>query len=54
VHILVGKAERKRPLGRHKVTWKDNIKTDFKVVHENMDGILLAQDSLFHRPKQLS
>jgi hypothetical protein len=28
--ILVGKSEEKRPLGRHRCGWKDNIKTDIK------------------------
>jgi hypothetical protein len=28
--ILVGKPEEKRPLGRHRRKWKDNIKMDLK------------------------
>jgi hypothetical protein len=28
--ILVGKHEGRRPLGRPKCTWEDNIKKDFK------------------------
>ena len=43
--ILVGKPEGKRPLGRHRRTWEDNIKMD---LHEvgcgGMDLIKLAQD----------
>jgi len=27
--VLVGRPERKRPLGRPRVWWKDNIKIDF-------------------------
>jgi hypothetical protein len=42
--ILVGKPEGKRPLGRTRCRWEDNIKTD---VHEvgcgGMDWIWLAQ-----------
>jgi hypothetical protein len=30
--ILVGKSEGKRPLGRHRRIWDDNIKIDFKAV----------------------
>jgi hypothetical protein len=38
---LVGKAERRRPLGR----WKDNIKMDLQdVVWDGLDWIDLAQD----------
>jgi hypothetical protein len=39
--ILVRKAERKRPLGRPKHKWDDNIKTDFKLW--DVDWIHLAQ-----------
>jgi hypothetical protein len=42
--ILVGKPEGRRPLGRPRRRWVDNIKTDL----ENEDGIdyiELAQDS---------
>jgi hypothetical protein len=28
-NVLVGKPELKRPLGRHRREWKDNIKIDF-------------------------
>jgi len=28
--ILVGKPERKRPLGRHRCRWEDNIKMDIQ------------------------
>jgi hypothetical protein len=27
--VLMGKPERKRPLGRHRRRWEDNIKIDF-------------------------
>jgi hypothetical protein len=43
--ILVGKPEKKRPLGRPRRRWADNIKMDF---HEmecgGIDWIELAQD----------
>ena len=42
--ILVGKAEGKRPLGRPRRRWEDNIKTDLKEVGcGGMDWIELAQ-----------
>ena len=44
--VLVGKREGKRPLGRHRRIWKDNIKMDLQEVHyEGMDWIELAQDT---------
>ena len=43
--VLVGKPEGKRPLGRHRSRWEDNIKMDLqKVGGEGMDWIELAQD----------
>jgi len=30
--VLVGKPERKRPLGRSRRSWEDNIKMDFQKV----------------------
>jgi hypothetical protein len=30
--VLVGKPERKRPLGRPRLVWKDNIKMDLQEV----------------------
>jgi hypothetical protein len=30
--VLVGKPERKRPLGRPRIRWKNNIKMDFIAV----------------------
>jgi len=30
--VLVGKPERKRPLGRPRSKWEDNMKTDFEEV----------------------
>jgi hypothetical protein len=43
--ILVGKPEGKRPLGRPRRRWKDNIKMDLhEVVCGGMDGIDLAQN----------
>lgn len=32
IRVLVGKQEGKRPLGRHKGSWRDNINKDFQEV----------------------
>ena len=43
--VLVGKSEGKRPHGRPRRRWKDNIKMDLRDVGcEGMDWIELAQD----------
>ena len=43
--VLVGKPEGKRPLGRHKRRWEDNIKMDLQVVGcGGMDWIELVMD----------
>ena len=43
--VLVGKPEGKRPLGRPKRGWEDNIKMDFQEVGcGRVDWIELAQD----------
>jgi hypothetical protein len=43
--VLVGKPEGKRPLGRSRRRWEDNIKMDLQVVGcGGMDLIELAQD----------
>jgi hypothetical protein len=43
--VLVGKPEGKRPLGRPRRRWEDNIKLDLqKVGCGGMDWIELAQD----------
>ena len=43
--VLVGKPEGKRPLGRPRCRWEDNIKMDLEEVGcECMDWIELAQD----------
>jgi hypothetical protein len=43
--ILVEKPEGKRPLGRRRCTWVDNIKIDLKRVGwDGMDWINLAQN----------
>jgi hypothetical protein len=43
--VLVGKHEGKRPLGRPKRRWKDNIKRDLQGAGcGGMDWIYLAQD----------
>jgi hypothetical protein len=42
---LVGKPEGKRPLGRRRRGWEDNIRMDLqKVGYRGMDWIGLAQD----------
>jgi hypothetical protein len=43
--VLVGKPEEKRPLGRTRRRWEDNIKMDLqKLVCGGVDWIELAQD----------
>jgi hypothetical protein len=43
--VLMGKSERKRPLGRSTRRWEDNIKMDLQEVGcGGMVWILLAQD----------
>jgi hypothetical protein len=43
--ILVGKPERKRPLGRPRRRWVDNIKMDLREIGwEGVDWMELAQD----------
>jgi len=43
--VLVGKPERKRPHGRPRCRWEDNIKMDLQEVGcRGMDWIKLAQD----------
>jgi hypothetical protein len=43
--ILVGKPQGKRPLGRRRHRWVDNIKMDLREIEWNgMDWIDLAQD----------
>ena len=44
--VLLGKPERKRPLGRSRCRWEDDIKMDFQDVGcGRMDWIELAQDT---------
>ena len=44
--VLVGKPEGRRPLGRPRLRWEDNIKMDLKVVGGSCgDWMELAQDS---------
>jgi len=48
---LVGRPEGRRPLGRPKRGWEDNIKMDLQKVGWGMDWIELAQDSdRWHAP----
>jgi hypothetical protein len=43
--ILVGKPEEKRPLGRPRRRWVDNIKMDLREIEwDGMDWIKLVQD----------
>jgi hypothetical protein len=43
--VLVGKPEEKRPLGRPRHSWENNIKMDLQEVGgESINGIDLAQD----------
>jgi len=43
--VLVGKPERRRPLGRHRHRWKDNIKMGLQGVDwGDMNWMDLAQD----------
>jgi len=42
--VLVGKPEGKRPLGRPRHRWEDNIKMDLWEVGEGGDWMELAQD----------
>jgi len=42
--LLVGKPEEKRPLGRPRRRWEDNIKMDLREVGEDGDWMELAQD----------
>ena len=42
--VLVGKPEGKRPLGRPKRRWEDNIKMDLQEVGGGGDWMELAQD----------
>jgi len=43
--VLVGKPERKRPLGRPRRKWEDNTKIDLQEVGcEGMEWIELAED----------
>jgi hypothetical protein len=43
--ILVGKSEGKRPLGRPRYRWVDNIKMDFReIAWDGVDWIDMAQD----------
>ena len=42
--VLVGKPEGRRPLGRPRHRWEDNIKVDLLEVGWGIDWIDLAQD----------
>jgi hypothetical protein len=43
--VLVGRPEGKRPLGRYRHRWEDNIKMDLRVIGINgVNWIQLAQD----------
>jgi len=42
--VLVGKSEGKRPLGRSRRRWEDNIKMDLREVGGGGDWMELVQD----------
>jgi hypothetical protein len=42
--ILVGRPERRRPLGKPRRRWEENIKMDLQEVGWGMDWIELVQD----------
>jgi hypothetical protein len=43
--VLVGRPERKRPLGRPRLSWEDNIKLNFREIGTNgANWIRLARD----------
>ena len=42
--VLVGKPQEKRPLGRPRRRWVDNIRMDLQVGYGSVDCIGLAQD----------
>ena len=42
--VLVGKSEGKRPLGRPRRRWEDNIKMDLREMGGGGDWVELAQD----------
>jgi hypothetical protein len=45
-NIVVEKTERKRPLWRHRRSWEDKIKMDFKkIACEDVDFIQMAHGS---------
>jgi hypothetical protein len=45
-NILAGKAKGKRPLGRNRRRWEDNMKIDLKEIRmESVDRINMAQES---------
>jgi hypothetical protein len=47
---LVGRPERKKPVGEPTCGWEDNIRMDFREIEwEGMDWIHLAQDSYHWR-----
>jgi len=50
--VLVGKPEGKRPLGKRRLRWKDNIKMDIREVGcGGVDWIELAQNRDRWRPR---
>ena len=42
--VLVGKPEGRRPLGRPRRRWEDNIRLDLREVGGGGDWLMLAQD----------
>jgi hypothetical protein len=42
--IMVGRPEGRRPLGRHRCRWEDDIKMDQEVEWEGVEWIDMAED----------
>jgi hypothetical protein len=42
--ILVGKPEGKRPFGKHRGRWEDNIRTNLRKIEQGVDWMHLAKD----------
>jgi hypothetical protein len=38
-NILIGKSEGKRPLGRPRLRWRDNIRMDLREIGRGLDSI---------------
>jgi hypothetical protein len=48
--VLIGRSEGKRPLGRYRRRWEDNIKLDLREIRiDGANWIRLAQDRIHWR-----